>query len=68
MASVEKVAPLPVSGKERGNSPGGCEAEEHNVGTIVEIDPVAEKKLVRRLDTHLIPTVMLLYLFSFLDR
>jgi len=28
----------------------------------------AEKRLVRKLDRHLIPLVMLLYLFSFLDR
>jgi hypothetical protein len=27
-----------------------------------------EKKLVRKLDTYLIPLVMALYLFSFLDR
>ena len=34
----------------------------------VEIDHVAEKKLVRKLDLHIIPVVMLLYLLSFLDR
>lgn len=33
-----------------------------------EIDHVAEQKLVRKLDLHIIPIVMLLYLFSFLDR
>ncbi|KAK3680478.1 hypothetical protein LTR37_021213 [Vermiconidia calcicola] len=32
------------------------------------IDSVAEKKLVRKLDLHIIPVVMLLYLLSFLDR
>lgn len=32
------------------------------------IDPQAERKLLRKLDLHLIPLVMLLYLFSFLDR
>ncbi|KAI4229804.1 MAG: hypothetical protein L6R36_000591 [Xanthoria steineri] len=36
--------------------------------TVPDIDPVAEKKLVRKLDLHIIPFVMLLYLFSFLDR
>ncbi|KAL9613528.1 MAG: hypothetical protein Q9167_001913 [Letrouitia subvulpina] len=35
---------------------------------LVEIDIVAEKKLVRKLDLYIIPIVMLLYLFSFLDR
>ncbi|KAK5001654.1 hypothetical protein LTR16_006813, partial [Cryomyces antarcticus] len=34
----------------------------------VEIDYVAERKLVRKLDIHIIPVVMLLYLLSFLDR
>ena len=28
----------------------------------------AEQKLVRKLDIHIIPVVMLLYLLSFLDR
>jgi hypothetical protein len=48
---------------------GKEESEESSVGvTVVEINHVAERKLVRRMDLHLIPTVMLLYLFSFLDR
>lgn len=34
----------------------------------VEINHAAEKKLVRKLDINIIPIVMLLYLFSFLDR
>lgn len=34
----------------------------------VEIDHLAEILLVRKLDLHIIPIVMLLYLFSFLDR
>lgn len=32
------------------------------------IDPVFEAKIVRKLDIFVIPIVMLLYLFSFLDR
>lgn len=32
------------------------------------LDPVAEKKLVRKLDTHIVPVCMILYLLSFLDR
>lgn len=35
---------------------------------FIEIDHVAEKKLVRKLDLYIVPIVMLLYLFSFLDR
>ena len=34
----------------------------------LEVDLAAEKKLVRKLDINIIPIVMLLYLFSFLDR
>jgi sugar phosphate permease len=34
----------------------------------LSIDHVAEAKLIRKLDLHIIPMVMLLYLFSFLDR
>lgn len=34
----------------------------------LEVDLAAEKKLVRKLDLNIIPIVMLLYLFSFLDR
>jgi hypothetical protein len=33
-----------------------------------ELGSKREKALVRKLDLHLIPLVMLLYLFSFLDR
>lgn len=35
---------------------------------VVEIDHAAEQRLVRKLDLNIIPIVMLLYLFSFLDR
>ncbi|KAI9837836.1 MAG: hypothetical protein M1819_006770 [Sarea resinae] len=35
---------------------------------VVELDRVAVKKLVRKLDLHIIPVVMGLYLLSFLDR
>lgn len=33
-----------------------------------EIDPEYEHRLVKKLDKHIIPVIMLLYLFSFLDR
>lgn len=39
-----------------------------DVEPIEIIDHVAERKLVRKLDLHIVPIVMLLYLFSFLDR
>lgn len=45
----------------------GKEGEE--IGSQLDgIDPVFEAKLVRKLDLYIIPVVMLLYLFSFLDR
>lgn len=38
------------------------------VGYTAELDKHAEQKLLRRLDWHLVPPVMLLYMMSFLDR
>ncbi|KAL8775812.1 MAG: hypothetical protein Q9194_003612 [Teloschistes cf. exilis] len=35
---------------------------------LSDFDPVAERKLVRKLDYHIVPIILLLYLFSFLDR
>ena len=32
------------------------------------IDKAKERQLVRKLDLYIVPVVMLLYLFSFLDR
>jgi hypothetical protein len=34
----------------------------------IVIDHAAERRLVRKLDLYIVPIVMLLYLFSFLDR
>ena len=31
-------------------------------------EKAAERSLVRKLDLHIVPVIMLLYLFSFLDR
>ena len=47
-------------------TPVGSPADEAAEG--VEIDHASEKKLVRKLDRHIIPLIMLLYLLSFLDR
>jgi hypothetical protein len=35
---------------------------------LPEIDRVAEKKLLRKLDIHIVPFAMLLYVLSYLDR
>lgn len=44
-------------------------AKEENIGLqLPDINSVAEKKLIRKLDLHLVPVVMLLYLLSYLDR
>lgn len=34
----------------------------------VEIDAAAEKKLLRKIDLHLLPILWILYLFAFIDR
>lgn len=52
---------------------GGKDYEHQSIddgieGQLEEIDIIAEAKLVRKLDLYIIPVVMLLYLFSFLDR
>lgn len=44
----------------------GTPADEERAGDF--FDSAAEKRLVRKLDRHIIPIIMLLYLFSFLDR
>lgn len=48
-------------------------AQAHSPSSLTEdgsgdIDHVAERKLVQKLDLYIIPFIMLLYLFSFLDR
>ena len=48
-------------------APGAARSEKGEAGE----DPtfgVDEKKLVAKLDRHIVPLVMLLYTFSFLDR
>jgi len=56
MADIEKMP------SRQGSLSRPTEADE------AEVDYLAEKKLVRKLDCFLIPVVMLLYLLSFLDR
>jgi len=51
---LEKAPPPP--------SYHGDDQEHH------QIDPVLEKRVVRKLDRHIIPLVMTLYLLAFLDR
>jgi MFS family permease len=35
---------------------------------LIQFDPLAEKRLVRKFDLYIVPTVSLLYLFCFIDR
>lgn len=42
--------------------------EEKDVVDDVLSDPTAEKKLLRKIDRHLIPPLAVLYLLAFLDR
>ena len=41
--------------------------DSHGV-SLVEFDPVAERKLLLKIDFYVVPTVALLYLFCFIDR
>ena len=57
MANLKAIEKRPTPTTDNG-------ADDDNI----EIDHVAEQKLVRKLDRHIVPMIMLLYLFSFLDR
>lgn len=54
--------------EETSTSRDGASAQDGSPGATVEIDPAKEKVLIRKIDAHVIPLVVLLYLFSFLDR
>lgn len=49
-------------------SPTFSNADESGSRNLEWIDPVAEKKLLRKLDLHVIPPLFLLFLLAFLDR
>jgi len=63
MADTPTMAALEMKEEKLAN---GRFAEEERSG--ISFDSAAEKRLVRKLDRHIIPIVMLLYLLSFLDR
>lgn len=51
------------------SSSNGRDSAVNNLGDVEDgFDAEYERKLVRKLDRHIVPMVMLLYLFSFLDR
>lgn len=41
---------------------------ESNASVVTGLDGKKEKHLIQKIDLHIIPFVILLYLFSFLDR
>lgn len=60
--TMDPATPLDVvDGKSSG-------LESNDVATASPDPGVDEKRLVAKLDRHLIPLIMLLYTFSFLDR
>ncbi|KXH41571.1 major facilitator superfamily transporter [Colletotrichum salicis] len=63
---------MDASGKDRvdedtGLGPG-TSSPDTDARDLELADSIAEQKVVRKLDMHIVPLVMLLYLFSFLDR
>ncbi|KAL0469716.1 hypothetical protein QR685DRAFT_298021 [Neurospora intermedia] len=57
------------------NAPGahyraerGQAATDIHGNPLIELDPVAESKLRRKIDLYVVPTVAILYLFCFIDR
>jgi hypothetical protein len=45
------------------------QAEDVEKPTLYEtIDPIAEKKLLRKVDLHVVPPLVILFLLAFLDR
>ena len=58
---LDKKVDSSASAETQGRTSGNFAA----IGDFLDVD---EKKLVRKLDLHLIPIVMLTYLLSFLDR
>lgn len=54
--------------KEISSPPDGNSSLGQGNGQQEEIDLAREKILMRKIDLHLIPIIMISYLFSFLDR
>lgn len=61
-SGAEKKKKKKIGSKEQGEEEG-----EEERGEVYSLSD-EEKKLVRKMDLYIIPLVMLLYVFSFLDR
>ncbi|GMK58035.1 hypothetical protein CspeluHIS016_0500670 [Cutaneotrichosporon spelunceum] len=46
---------------------GHAVTDEHG-NVLVQFDPVAEKRLLRKIDLYVVPTVAMIYLWCFIDR
>ncbi|KAI1338804.1 MFS general substrate transporter [Xylariaceae sp. FL0016] len=69
----EETSTPPLYGKEEdkdvhGAAEKGFAATDNRGESLVEFDPVAERKLRNKLDYMIVPTVSILYLFCFIDR
>ncbi|KAJ6443511.1 ATP-dependent RNA helicase dbp3 [Purpureocillium lavendulum] len=67
MAGDAGLTPEPASEKVENNQVEGDAAAVAAASEYV-IDPAIEKRVVRKLDLHVVPMVMALYLLAFLDR
>lgn len=63
------MEPSPIADEpEKGHRAENLTSDEKFRAEYASIDPKEEVKLVRKLDLHIVPVVMLLYLLSFIDR
>lgn len=60
--------PFDMDEKAISRPPSSTSKKDGSGNEAVEIDPVKVKALVRKVDRHIVPFLVLLYLFSFLDR
>jgi hypothetical protein len=68
MASTAELAAATMAEGDNKTTRAQDEAAAVESDTETLLQGVDEKKLLRKLDLHIIPLVMGLYLFSFLDR
>lgn len=61
-------SPVATESEKGRQPPGVLNSDEKFRAEYATIDPKEERKLVRQLDVHIVPVVMLLYLLSFIDR
>lgn len=61
-----KLSELPADSPAQSDSENN--ARNHATSSGIVLGGNEEKRLIRKLDLHIIPVVMMLYLLSFLDR